>query len=155
MIHMRKTLVAAAVGLALLNVGRSMAQDTDRATLLQNSRNMVVSTDGGQRRFYLVNSQQHITVHRMKDSLAINRDTFLTAGVTSLRFTTPERFSLDEETREQSFDSDVEGGLLAFRRTMHTGQWNTLVLPFSLSARQVRDACVACWLSMAPPMSCR
>ena len=34
----------------------------------------------------------------------------------------------------------VEHGLLAFRRSLAVGKWNSLIVPFDLTGKQVRDA---------------
>ena len=83
---------------------------------------MVVSTADGQRLFFIVNAQQRYTVHRLKDSLVIGRDTFSKADISSLRFQTIERFAVDEENTDLGLNSDVEAGLLAFRRSMNVGR---------------------------------
>lgn len=133
-------LIAAAMVAALLTASKVPAQNSSRATLLQSSKNMVVSNADGQRQFYLVNGQQTYTVHRHEGALSIGSDTFRTADIATIRFQTMERFAVDEESSELGLDSNVEAGLLAFRRSMNVGRWNTIVLPFSLSAEQVRDA---------------
>ena len=138
---MKKLIPLAVAFASLLMVMTARAQTSgNRAGLLQNSKNMVVSTADGQRQFFIVNAQQRYTVHRLKDSLVIGRDTFSKADISSLRFQTIERFAVDEENTDLGLNSDVEAGLLAFRRSMNVGRWNTIVLPFSLSAEQVRDA---------------
>ena len=135
-------MIPIAVALAsLLMVTTATAQTSgDRAALLQSSRNVVVSTADGQRQYFVVNAQLHHTVYRLKDSLVIGCDTFSRADIASLRFHNIERFALDEENINLNLDSNVEAGLLAFRRSMNVGCWNSIVLPFSLSAEQVRDA---------------
>lgn len=137
---MSKKQFLAAMGVMLLTANHSIAQETNRETLLQSSRNIIVSTADGQRQFYRVNNQQTYTVHRLKDSLIIGQDTLHTADIASIRFKAMERFSMDEESSSLDINSNVEAGLLAFRRSMNVGHWNTIVLPFSLSAEQVLDA---------------
>ena len=138
---MKKLLLFVTMLASLLATVTATAQTSgNRAALLQSSRNMVMNSTDGQRQYYIVNSQQRYTVHRLNDSLVIGSDTLSKAGIASLRFQTIERFAVDEESSELGLDGNVEGGLLAFRRSMNIGRWNTITLPFSLSAKQVRDA---------------
>lgn len=132
--------ITAALCLTLLPAGRIMAQNTDRAKLLESSHNAVVTTKDGQQHYYLVNSQRSYVVHRAEGKIVIDRDTFHTADISSIRFNNIQRFAIDEDSTKLGSDYAVTSGLLAFRRSMNVNQWNTIVLPFSLNAAQVRDA---------------
>lgn len=132
----RILLFAASVCLAL----HIMAQNTDRAKLLENSHNAIVTTKNGQQHYYLVNSQRSYVVHRAEGKIVIDSDTFNTADISSIRFHNIPRFAIDEDSTTLGSNYAVTSGLLAFRRSMNVDRWNTIVLPFSLNAAQVRDA---------------
>jgi len=121
----KKLLTAAALLLCL----PAPAQNV-RLTTLQNARNLVV-TDKSQEvpHYYTVTAEQSKMIYRHNGQLTIDGDTFDPAGV-SMRLKAMPRFVLEE----------VDHGLLAFRRHLTTGQWNTIIVPFSLTASQLRDA---------------
>jgi hypothetical protein len=131
-----KKLLNAAMSLALLSAGQVMAQNTERATLLQNSRNIVVSTTDGQRLYHLVNSERTYTARRVEGG----GWTMEGKDIASIRFQGIPRFAIDEDSTALGSNYAVTSGLLAFRRSFNIGRWNTIVLPFSLNAAQVRDA---------------
>ena len=135
-----KLLFLTALCLTLLPTGRATAQSTNRLALLQNSKNVVVSTTDGQQHYYIVNSARTYTVHRTEGKVVIDRDTFNTADIASIRFHNIPRIAMDEDSSAVGSSNAVTSGLLALRRSFNVGQWNSIAVPFSLTAAQVRDA---------------
>ncbi len=125
--------------LALLFVasaGCAQAQ-TNRLTLLQGARNVVVSTDSGEH-YYLVTSERSRMIRRKDGRLVVEGDTL--SSTSSLRLKVPTKFAVDEDSAAFNAKYSVDHGLLAFRRTMNVGRWNSIVVPFSLTGEQLCDA---------------
>lgn len=135
---MRRKLIIALV--ALLPFCCANAQTNSRMTLLQNSRNAVITMNDGRQFFYIVNSERNYTMYRREGCVVMEGDTFPTADISSIRFKALNRFALDEDSTTQGNNYYINNGLLAFRRTFNTRQWNSLVVPFALTAEQVSDA---------------
>lgn len=113
---------------------------TDRVTLLQNAKNLVIRTTDDRSYYYLVTSEQSQTMLRGGGELVIGKDRFSASDISSIRLKTLPRFSLNEDSTDISGAYAVDHGLLAFRRSFHLGQWNSLVVPFDLTGHQVREA---------------
>lgn len=111
-----------------------------RVTSLQNARNLVVTTNDNRASYYLVSTDQTYMVHRGQQQITIAGDTYNTADIRSMRFVSLPRFSLSEDSTAISTNYAVDHGLLAFRRSFNVGRWNTIVVPFSLTGTQLREA---------------
>ena len=129
---MRKLLLL----LALLPT-MSWAQ-TSRITTLQGTRKLVVN-NGQTTRNHLLGSNESIMIHRKDGKLILGNDT-LTPQTTTLQLKSLPRFVLDEDSTAFGNKYSVDCGLLAFRRSLNVGLWNSIVVPFSLTGAQVRDA---------------
>lgn len=133
-------IVATLLCLAFLPTVRSSAQSTNRLALLQNSKNVVVNTTDGQQHYYIVNSTRTYTIHRTEGKIVIDRDTFNTTDIAFIRFHNIPRMAMDEDSTVLGSSNAVTSGLLAMRRSFNVGLWNSIVVPFNLTAYQVRDA---------------
>ena len=110
---------------------------TSRIALLQSARNLEITTNG-QTSSHLVTSNESVRLHVKNGQIIHGRDTMDMAS-TTLRLKTPARFAIDEDSTAFG-KQGADHGLLAFRRSMNVGRWNSLVVPFSLTGRQVTDA---------------
>lgn len=115
----------------------SQAQ-TSRMSTLQNTRKLVV-TDGQLSRNHLLGTNESIMLRRVNGKLVLAGDT-LTPQTATLQMKSLPRFILDEDSTAFGNKYDVDFGLLAFRRSLNVGQWNSIVVPFALTGAQVRDA---------------
>lgn len=79
-------------------------------------------------------------MHWSDGKLQLGSDTFAPADIKAIRVKDIEQYILDEDSIAFDKDYAVEHGMLLLRRSMTVGQWNSLVLPVSLTAAQVRDA---------------
>ena len=112
----------------------------DRVTLLQNARNLLIRTTDNRSYYYLITSEQSQTMLRGNGEVVVGKDRFSVSDISTIRIKALSRFSLDEDSTDISAAYSVDHGLLAFRRSFHLGQWNSLVVPFSLTGQQVREA---------------
>lgn len=129
-------LLSAALLLSLPPLAASA--QTDRAKLLQGGHNLVVTNAKKQSDYYLVTSERSQMLHRRDGKLVIGRDTFAARDI-SMRLKPVTRFAIDEDSTAFAAKYNMDHGLLAFRRTMNVGVWNTIVAPFSLTGSQIRD----------------
>ena len=116
----------------------ALAQNS-RATILQNAKNLTITTSDQRTYYYLVSASHNHTMHRGNGEVVIQRDTFEVSKIRSMRFIALPRFSLNEDSTAFAADYSIDHGLLALRRSMNLNVWNTLVLPFSLTGSQVRE----------------
>lgn len=114
--------------------------ESDRVTMLQSAKNLVINTTDNHSYYYLVTSEQSRTMFRSNGQVVIGSDKFSVSDISSIRLQNLPRFSLNEDSTEINTDYAVNHGLLAFRRSFHLGQWNSLVVPFNLTGAQVREA---------------
>ena len=117
-----------------------VAAQTSRVTTLQNAHNLTITMTNNQVYRYLVSADQTYMVKRGKGQITIAGDTYNTAEIRGMRFVSLPRFSLNEDSTAISGSYAVDHGLLAFRRSFNVGKWNTIVVPFSLTGTQLRDA---------------
>lgn len=114
-----------------------MAQ-TSRITALQGARNLVVS-DGQTSSYHMLKSGESMMIYRKNGQLTLDDQT-IDPAKTTLRVQSVARFALDEDSTAFGGDYAIMGGLLAFRRDLNVGKWNSLVVPFSMTGYQVIDA---------------
>lgn len=126
--------------LTLLLVMLVMPATADRYRSLLGAKHLTLTTQKGTTYYYIVSDEAMPTLHRDGSYVVLERDTFLMSDIRSMRLQAIPRFVLDEDST--SFDKDyaVTNGLLAFHRTMTTGQWTAIMLPVGLTGEQVRDA---------------
>lgn len=123
----------------LLPLSLAAGAQSDRITMLQNSRSLVVKDGLGTTVSSTIPSGEGVIIRCTDGQLVVGRDTLpmLTA---SMRVTTPARFAVDEDSTTFASQYSVDNGLLAFRRALNVGRWNSLTVPFDLTASQLRDA---------------
>lgn len=115
----------------------SLAIERPLALLL--GKQLVLTTTAGKTFHYVVSSLDMPMLYRLGDSLVVEGDTFLISQVKALRFQSMKHYLLDEDSVTYGANYAVDHGMLAFRRTLQTGQWNSLTVPFDLTGKQVRE----------------
>ena len=115
----------------------AQAQESRIATL-QGARALAI-TQGKATSNLMVTSNKSVIIHLKDGKLVVGNET-MDMENTTLRLKTLPKFAIDEDSTAFSGKYSVDFGLVAFRRTMNVGQWNSLVLPFSLTGSQVTDA---------------
>lgn len=128
------------VFLSLCMATGGLYAQSSRMQYLESARNFVIQTKSGAAYHYLVHSQQTYKMQKKDGLLTIAGDEFNVDDIKEMRFVTLQRYVLSEDSTTFSGGYTIDHGLLAFRRSMTKGQWNTLVVPFSLTGRQVLDA---------------
>lgn len=125
--------------LLLAMVGVLTAPAIERPQALMLGKLLVITTTAGTTYHYTVTALDNPMIQRLKDSIIVENDTFQLSQVKALRFCTMKHYLLDEDSTAFGADYAVDHGLLAFRRTLHNGQWNSLTVPFNLTGLQVRQ----------------
>ena len=115
------------------------AGGADRWTSLIYARYLTIATGNGATYYYLAGSSEAATMQLKDGQVVVRRDTFDIADIKSMRIKDIDKFILDEDSTKFGSYS-VSHGMLALRRTLSQHQWNSLVLPVSLTGTQVRDA---------------
>jgi hypothetical protein len=111
-----------------------------RHQALLTAKNLTITTKAGQTYYYIVSSNDSPMMYRAEGRLIVGRDTFLLSDIQSMRFRSMAHFLLDEDSTAFSGSYAVDHGLLALRRTMQKGSWNSLIVPVDMTAAQVLDA---------------
>lgn len=115
------------------------AQEVTRRTALQSAKNMVVTTTRGTTYYYLVSANSMPMLHLGDGTVNIGSDTFASTDIRGIRFRSLARAVLNEDSTSFDKTASLDHALLALRRTLHVGRWNTLVLPFDLTDSQLLD----------------
>jgi len=127
------------LAIAFLALSAGAYAQTERVIRLQNARNLVVNTADGQSKHYFVTTEKSQMLRKKDGGFVLEGDTLQPGSVKSMRLKSLEKFALNEDS--VTFTSRaVDHGLLALRYSLQVGQWNTLVVPFSLTGRQVVEA---------------
>ena len=111
----------------------------DRYTTLIAAKHLTLTTTKGTTYYYIVSADQQPVLHLGGDCIVLAADTFALSEVKSLRLKPITRYVLDEDSLRYGNDYTVDHGLLALRRTFHTGLWNSIVLPLNLTGQQIRE----------------
>lgn len=111
---------------------------TRQSTLL-NAKNMVVTTSKGTTYYYFITSDESSMMHLGGGTLRIGNDEFLRKDIKGIRFRSLARVVMDEDSTTFDKTRTLDHSLLALRRTMNVGRWNSLVLPFDLTGHQLLD----------------
>lgn len=149
--HLRTTLMAAALmlttGLSAQqlgnddNVSQASAEPRhSRQSVLMSAKNLTITTQKGDIYYYLVSSEVFPTIILNGTQFEIAGDLFEKSAVKSMRFRSLPRFVLNEDSTTYYKTQIVDHGLVALRRSLQVGKWNSLVLPFDLTSAQVLDA---------------
>lgn len=111
-----------------------------RSAALTGAKNLMVTLQTGVTYYYLVSSNDTQMLHLSADSIRIGHDSFAKARIKAMRFHTLPRLLLNEDSTTFNKAATLDHGLVALRRTMKTGGWNSLVVPFDLTGTQVCEA---------------
>ena len=124
--------------LFMVNAVWTFAQ-TDRVTLLQGARTLVVTDSEGKKDSYQVTTAKPLVIHVQDGKLLFGDKAMSLDAIDKMRLEIPQKFLLNEDST--SFTAyNVENGLLALRRDLQLNMWNSLVLPVSLSGQHIIDA---------------
>lgn len=115
-------------------------QRVERHIALINARNLVVTTSQGTEYYYLVSANHTPVIDFTGAQVRIVDDEFSLGNIRSMRLRTLPHFVLDEDSTTFDRTKTVDHGLLALRRSMGVGRWNSLVLPVDLTSEQLIDA---------------
>ena len=112
---------------------------TDRATTLQGARTLVVTDSQGQRDYQRVTTAKPFVIKLKDGQLVFPNKVMNISDVDNMRVEVPQKFMLNEDSTTFT-PYNVDHGLLALRRSLQVNKWNSLVVPVSLSGRQIIDA---------------
>ena len=112
----------------------------DRYQALVGAKHLTLVTTEGYTYYYILTSESAATMRLNGTSIDIQGDVFDVSQIGQMRLQTIPRFVLDEDSLTYGRNYTVSHAILALRRTLKTNQWNSIVLPVELNARQVRDA---------------
>ncbi len=135
--NLRFLVVAAAVSTSLTGWCQQRAE---RHSVLMKAKNLMVTTTRNQVYYYLVSNDHNPVIHLQDGNIRILNDEFSIANIASMRFHALPHFILDEDSVTYDKNKSVDHGLMALRRSLTVGQWNSLVLPVNLTTEQVLDA---------------
>ena len=111
----------------------------DRYRTLYAGKNLVLTTTKGKSYFYFVQSETPQLITLIGDSMTIAGDQYAKAEIKSMRLKEVPKVMLNEDSTVFT-SRTVEHALLAFRRSLSIGKWNSLIVPFEMTGQQVRDA---------------
>lgn len=131
---MRKLIVL----FCLCGVAGGLQAQTDRVTWLQSARNLTITTTDGNTDYHMVTTDKSLIFHKNGNELTLNGQTMQMSDIKKMRLVTPQKFVLNEDSTTFT-PKAVNHGLLAFRYGCQLGQWNTIVLPCSLTGLQVTE----------------
>ena len=111
-----------------------------RTAALTGARNLTLTTVKGTTYYYLVSSNDVQTLHFGESGVRIGQDEFAEGEIQSMRFRSLPRLLMDEDSLTFNKKMVLDHGLVALRRTLGLGCWNSIVLPIDLTGTQLRDA---------------
>ena len=123
----------------LFPLSLSVFSQSDRLSSLQSSRNLVITSSDGTSSYHTVTSTQSLMFYKQGDQLTLNGQQLPIADIRKMRLVIPQRFALSEDSATFT-PIATDHALLAFKRSFVLNKWNTVVVPFGLSGRQVLDA---------------
>lgn len=112
----------------------------DRYTSLATAKQLTVNTVQGTTYYYIVSNMSATVLELKNGQVQLGNDLFDPADVKSMRVKNITQFILDEDSVAFGANYTIDHGMLVLRRSLVLGQWNSLVLPLSLTAEQVREA---------------
>lgn len=118
----------------------SVTIHADRWTSLMYARYLTVTTTGNATYYYVAGSSDAAVMQLKEGKIVIGKETFNPSDIKSMRVKEINKFVLDEDSAKFGNNYAVDHGMLALRRTLNLGQWNSIVLPVSLTGTQVREA---------------
>lgn len=139
----RQAVFLLAITAFLLNSTAIMAQKSvlhARRTVVLGAKNMLLTKSNGTTYYYMVTSESPAVVKIQGDNVLLGSDTFEKSEIKSIRFKEMEKILLNEDSTVYNTAQTVEHGLVGLRRSLNTGKWNSIVLPFALTGEQILDA---------------
>ena len=127
-------------GLLLATPLAAQLTATSRISALNSAKNLRLTTNDGTAYYYLVSSNDIQTLRFEGSNVSIGNDHFAIADIQSMRFHALPHFIFDEDSTTYDNTLAVDHGLVALRRSFVLNQWNSLVLPLSLTTEQIIDA---------------
>ncbi len=112
---------------------------SERATRLQNARNLVVTTTDGNVSYHATSTAQSLIMRKQGNTLTFSGQTMNMSDIQKMRLVVPQKFALNEDSTTFT-PYAVDHGLLALRYDFQLNKWNPMTLPVSMSGRQVLDA---------------
>lgn len=139
------SVLLAAMALALTTSAQEAGGDSSvapihragRQTTVTNAKNMVVTTRQATY-YYLVSADFMPVMHLGEGTVSIGADQFARTDIRSIRFRSLPHVLLDEDSLSFYKAGSFDHAVLALRRTLTLGQWNSLVVPFDLTGTQLR-----------------
>lgn len=131
-------LTAMFVALSSVLQAQTGPRRVDRYRSLYAGKNMVLTTTNNKSYFYFVDAENTQLMVPSADSITIAGDRYAKADIKGIRLKEVPKVLLNEDSTVFT-SRTVEHGLLAFRRSLAVGQWNSLIVPFKLTGKQVRD----------------
>lgn len=126
--------------LAVFGLFLTGSAQTTRYQALLNAKHLTLVTQKGNTYYYIISSESSPMMRLGGQTVVVQRDTFSVSDISQMRLRTIPRFLLNEDSTRFGKDYAIDHGLLALRRSLAAGQWNSIVLPVALTGQQVRDA---------------
>lgn len=122
-------------------LGTTQAQmKISRSSALTRAKNLTITTKDGQTYYYLISSNDMPIMHLDDGSVRIGKQVFEKQDIKSMRFKEMTHLLMDEDSVTFFNKTTLNHDLIGLRRGFHTNKWNTLILPFSLTGEQIKDA---------------
>lgn len=132
MMKIRATILAC----ALMGFMDSWGQSS-RATALTSAKDLT-ATVGSTSKYYMVSSIESQMIRLKGDNIEIGGDTYAKDKV-KIHFRTIPHYMMDEDSVTFFKAATLNHTLLAFRRTFNLNEWHSIVLPYDLTGRQIRQ----------------
>ena len=123
----------------MLSASCALLRAADHYRTLLNAKHLTLTTQQGATYYYIISADEMPMVRLGGDRVVVERDTFAVSDIRGMRLRTIPRFVLDEDSLTFGRDYAVDHGLLALRRTLVQNRWNAIVLPVTLTGKQVRE----------------
>lgn len=139
----RQAVFLLAITAFLVNSTAIMAQKSVhqvRRTVVLGAKNMLLTLSNGTTYYYMVTSESPAVLKMQEENVLIGSDIFGKSDIKSIRFKEMERILLNEDSTVYNTALTFEHGLVGLRRSLNTGKWNSIVLPFTLTGEQILDA---------------
>lgn len=141
-----RTILTACI--AALSAVTAAAQTEAAATAPQRTRqsdlfaakNLVLTDNKGTTYYYLVTNDVFPTIRLEGAQITIRDDVFQKSAIKTIRFRSLGRHIMSEDSTTFDKTRVIEHGLIALRRSLQLDKWNSLVVPFDMTAAQLLDA---------------
>ena len=127
-------------GLCLLALSSQAQQKAARSTALAAAKFLTVNNGGSELKYHVVSNNDFVTLHfDQSGKVSIAGQEYDKAQL-KMRFVPMEHRLMDEDSTSFFNKSAFEHMLVGLRRTLSTDHWNSIVLPFALTGKQVKEA---------------